>query len=670
MYFAKYGGELIHDPYSGDRILGDLSISGEVNANGSCSFTIAPSHPCYSKLSLRNLTSPVIVTEDGTIIFDGYISEIETEFDSTKSVTCTGALGYLSDVVLRPYATEPKEDDQEGITYVGTGIDQLFNWYIEQYNAKADSAKCFVVGINQGAVVKEKNYIYASSTSDPTVADEIQNNIIDGVGGYIFTRNENGVRYIDYFAECVDVNAQVIDFGVNLTDYVGTNSTEGMYTVIRPTGKTPDNTEEESQENVKKSPIDISGLADGLEPESGFIKRGDCIYYQPGVDKYGIIEYAWSDSDIDDPVELMNAAIKELKPKTFPAQTITVKAVDLSLYMDGYKPLVPGQLARIRSTPHGFDSYMLLTSMDLDVEDPSNTEYTFGMAYDTLTGKQGKKILELNAQVNHSLDKVAAAQTAANNAAKTATNYLKFDSSGLVVGNHTTTLTGNTQITSSGVNIRNGSTTLATFSANQIELGKNSSSSKIKFFNNAGTVNAFSDSMGGNGLDLVASDGSFVRITPRRFAMDVASGNEGAFDLDFHTEGPVSCVSGTYQNSLGRTVSFNRPMHDVFGKRMFTGTRILNGLGNNYLYVVTRQMLETILGEDYDEYRARCNLAVSNGDWDANNPGIVWNGAVYQGANGGAWIAFANRVINSNERVRVNFTLTWGDNWDDLWWEH
>ena len=72
------------------------------------------------------------------------------------------------------------------------------------------------------------------------------------------------------------------------------------------------------------------------------------------------------------------------------------------------------------------------------------------------------------------------AQTDANNAAKTATNFLKFDSSGLCVGDQTAgTLGANTLIASDKMSIRRGTAELAIFSADRVELGKNSSSSTV-----------------------------------------------------------------------------------------------------------------------------------------------------------------------------------------------
>lgn len=72
-------------------------------------------------------------------------------------------------------------------------------------------------------------------------------------------------------------------------------------------------------------------------------------------------------------------------------------------------------------------------------------------------------------------------------AAKTATNYMKFDNSGLTVGDLTgNTLGRNVNIDSRSVNIRNGTNVLASFAESLIEIGKNTSVSAVSFMN--GTV--------------------------------------------------------------------------------------------------------------------------------------------------------------------------------------
>ena len=109
-----------------------------------------------------------------------------------------------------------------------------------------------------------------------------------------------------------------------------------------------------------------------------------------------------------------------------------------------------------------------------------NGTYTIGGAYSSWTHSGTHQTGE---PTGGTVQQVAYMMNA-ENAAKTATNYLKFDSSGLCVGNHTTALTYNTLIKSSGMDIRNGSTVLASYTASAIELGRNSQGSLIKLAGN------------------------------------------------------------------------------------------------------------------------------------------------------------------------------------------
>lgn len=76
-----------------------------------------------------------------------------------------------------------------------------------------------------------------------------------------------------------------------------------------------------------------------------------------------------------------------------------------------------------------------------------------------------------------------------DDAKKVATNFLGFDSNGVVVGDRTkSTLGKNVLIDSDSVDIRDGSTVLATFAANQIELGKKAKTTIIKLCNGKGQI--------------------------------------------------------------------------------------------------------------------------------------------------------------------------------------
>lgn len=86
-------------------------------------------------------------------------------------------------------------------------------------------------------------------------------------------------------------------------------------------------------------------------------------------------------------------------------------------------------------------------------------------------------------------DVEADATKKADEAAKTATNYMKFQNNGLVVGNMTAGNLGkNVLIDNDSVDIRNGDTVLASYGDNVIYLGKNNRNATIDFCDGLGKI--------------------------------------------------------------------------------------------------------------------------------------------------------------------------------------
>ena len=108
---------------------------------------------------------------------------------------------------------------------------------------------------------------------------------------------------------------------------------------------------------------------------------------------------------------------------------------------------------------------------------------------------------------NDALNTANGALSAVGDAAKTATNFLSYDSSnGLQVGNKSGGHWNGyrTQIMSDKFNILDSSgNAVASYGSNLIELGKNSTNSEVSFCNNKGTVSYISDRYG-NGLEFTS----------------------------------------------------------------------------------------------------------------------------------------------------------------------
>ena len=400
-YTVTYDGDFLFDPY-GDDVITDSSISGEVNAAVYFDFTIASNHRLYNKIEEK--AGIVRVYSDSKLLFMGEITDIQEDFYGSKQVSCVDPRDHLNDVLLRPYSTVSEEQPNTA----PSSVDGYFQWLIDRYNDGMINPKFhFQVGVNQGAYLEKNNYIYRSSEQFPSVGSELEDKILDSLGGYLTLTYPDDIPTLNLYADVHEANTQMIDFGVNLIDFTKTTGTSEQYTAIRPEGGTPEKDSDDPDAPDPK-PTTIESIGDGVTSvDSDYVKKGDVVYCQSAVNRYGYREYSWNESDTTDPNDLLEKAVADLKKKVEPKLTLEVKAVDMALFMEGYDHLECGQVARVRSKPHGVDEYLLVSSMDIDLQDPSQTKYTLGQAFDSLTGEQSSFVKSLNAGINGSLDAVA-----------------------------------------------------------------------------------------------------------------------------------------------------------------------------------------------------------------------------------------------------------------------
>lgn len=468
MYFVKYGTEYLHDPRVDGCVLLDLSLEAEENSCGYCDFTIYPTHPMYNKLKERDADNPIEVYDDDTLLFAGFIYELGKEFYLDGHVRCKGELDYLSESIVRPYSTLQRGYGSKAPNTVG----EYFEFLIEEHNKQVKANKRFTIGVNQGGNLIETNFIFRENDKYPKTIDEIKEQLLDILGGYLSVRYEKGVRYIDYLSEWTNSNSQILDFGVNLTDYTQTDDAAGVATFVVPLGARMSETEydyndgyyvtsdtsvdadkeyytlteegyfslcsnltefesgatyyeyieEDDESNLS---LTVEELPNGEYSEAGYKKSGDMVYCETAVQKYGWIGVTYSNPDIFEREELITKGTNVLKELVSPKRTIEIKAVDMHLVNPSIKPIRVGEYVRVRSIPHNLDSYFLCRNIDLDLNNPENSLYTLGTTFDTLTGQQNKRINALNSTINKQYEAATAISEEAKAAAKEASETAK-----------------------------------------------------------------------------------------------------------------------------------------------------------------------------------------------------------------------------------------------------
>lgn len=458
MYFVKNGNSYLHDPRNESYSLFDLSFDGEKNSCGFCDFTIYPNHPLYNELRERDADNPIEVYDDKDLLFSGFIYELGKEFYLEGHVKCKGDLDYLSESIIRPYSTEERSYGSKA----PNTVNKYFEWLIQQHNQQVSPNKRFVVGINQGQLLYSDNIIFVENNTYVKTIEEITKNLLDEFGGYLRVRKENGVRYIDYIYEWTETNHQILDFGVNLTDYTQTDDSSELATFVIPVGARMSETEYEyddgffvtpdsemdpekqyytySDENgysecdeemtvfqmdtiyyeynvlndESEMPLTIDGpLNTNLMTD--YAKYKDQIYCISAVKKYGWIGTVYEDQELVDRNVLARKGILHLKSLVSPKRTIEITAVDMHLVNPELSPIRIGEYVRVRSRPHNLDSYFLCVNISLDLNNPENSTYTLGTTFDTLTGQQNKTITQLNSTINKQqvkTDQISARSTA------------------------------------------------------------------------------------------------------------------------------------------------------------------------------------------------------------------------------------------------------------------
>lgn len=355
MYEIIADNMLLYSPKieSQGYIVTDPTLTKEVNRAGSLEFSMPPDHPFYGKLvKLRTI---VRVLQNGVEIWRGRVLSTEKNFYLMQKIVCEGELAFLNDTLVPPY------DYSNGIT-LGNYFTFLVNSYTNQCTPARMIRPGIVTNASSGTIINDYSESYTITLS------ELTNKLIDTAGGYLKIRRENGVAYLDYLDILSDRCDQVIEFGSNLIDLTEFIDASEVYSILLPLGKQDDD----------GNYLTISSVNGGSR----------YLINQAAVNTFGPIVRTAEFSDIDNPSTLLAEGQKLLSKAVEAATTITVKAVDLYLLGAEVGSLDAGSIVRVKSVPHGIDADFLCSKVEINMESPDQSTYTFGLASSSLTDKQ------------------------------------------------------------------------------------------------------------------------------------------------------------------------------------------------------------------------------------------------------------------------------------------
>lgn len=353
-----------------DRISGGKIVKA-VNAVDSFTFTIYPDNAGYDKL--KPLTTSVTVTDDSTgkDIFIGRVLKCPDSMDEQglicKSVTCEGRLGWLYDSV-QPY-----------VEYKMVGISTVLSSFLSKHNAQVGADKRIELG--QVTVTASNNYTYTANW-DKTM-DVIADKLIGKFGGEIQLRDKDGKVYIDYLEHIGHGTDTTIELAVNLKTISREVDETAVITRLYPLGT-------KLTDSEKRLTIGaVNGGKDYIEDSAL-------------VAKYGVISGTQTWDDVTQASVLKTKATAYLKSANKAKKQYKITAVDLSTIDMNFEQFELGCWYRVVNPLMGIDEDLRIIGITINLDNPEQSELTFGDKFETMTGFMTAKTKSLQTAIDNS----------------------------------------------------------------------------------------------------------------------------------------------------------------------------------------------------------------------------------------------------------------------------
>ena len=369
---------ILHDQRDRKLWVVEPRLSLAVNKSGGLTFQIPARHMYYQ--TLKKLSSVISVLEDGVLIYEGRIISDETNLYNTKSVTCEGSLSYLIDSIQRPFSK------------TGT-IHDFLSDMVESHNAQVEARKQFQLGTI--SVADENNELNRESTTVDNTWNVFKTHLLDVHGGILWVSYQDGTKYLNYTYDMGGYNSQKIRFGVNLLDLTKYQDAASVITCLIPYGA---NTEYVDESGVTQTrTVDITSVNGGQD----YITAAESV-----IADHGKIWGTYQWPDITDPARLKTVAEQFLEENSGIPDTLKVSAVDLAYIGTNVQRFQLGKYTTCISKPNGVQKDLLLTQLDIYMDDPRKGSISLGGTVNSFTGQTTSKQVTISKSLQQISSKV------------------------------------------------------------------------------------------------------------------------------------------------------------------------------------------------------------------------------------------------------------------------
>ena len=384
MYEIYAGNVLIHSditPLETTKVI-NPRLTLEDSAAGSLEMVLPPNNVGYSQDVIKRMTTDIVVKCDGEFLWGGRVLQDSGDFWNNRKLMCEGELAFLNDSIQPPHKYSSKE----------TSVESFFQTLIANHNSQVDVSRRFVAGmvtVTDGDQQEDDNAIYRFTNYETTL-ECINEKLVNKLKGHLRIRHQGGNRYLDYIRdEDLDTNTQIIRFGVNLLDFSKNIDMSELATVVVPRGERLDLAENDPKYIEGLEPyLTVESLGektetitnpDGTTKTEVWHENGSMFVKNQGaVDNFGWLPVVvdWSNVTVAD--NLYTKAAKYLKDEQYEKMVLEIQAFDLKYLQQGDTPIKFQSKLRCISTPHNMDHTFIVSKMDIDLANPSNSMFTLG----------------------------------------------------------------------------------------------------------------------------------------------------------------------------------------------------------------------------------------------------------------------------------------------------
>ena len=363
----------IHQQNMSANKLIEGKVKNMVDGIDTFDFSFYQNNKGYGQIQPLKTQIEVVNTKTNDMIFKGRVymptDDMASDGLHSTSFVCQSEMGYLTDSVSRH------------VEWRGSPRD-LLNGILNWHNSQVEEFKKFQLGVVEVTDPNDFQYLYLSATRN--TYDEIQDKIIDRLGGELSIRYENGIRYLDVLKRIGKQSRTTIKLGKNLRTLSRTVDATEVVTRLTPLG-TRIESEDETATDASEERLTIASVNNGKT----YIDREDLFKYYTIKGK----SVVWN--DVNDPKILLSKG-REYMAKIQPVKTqYILTAYDLHTIGKAPEEFKIGYDYHVMNPVMNLDNYLRCVELTIDIVSPQESSMVIGdklsTIYDYQLGTQNMK---------------------------------------------------------------------------------------------------------------------------------------------------------------------------------------------------------------------------------------------------------------------------------------